>query len=140
VRGSSTKGGKEALEELKRRALNGCTIGHIVDGPKGPFGEVKPGLLAIAQHSGMPILPAIVSSEKKWVFNSWDKFMVPKPFSRVIMMFDKETYVPDDIDGDEFERLRLSIQNRLYELYKHADDYWGRTENDNKPFHKTANE
>jgi hypothetical protein len=140
VRGSSTKGGKEALEELKRRALDGCTIGHIVDGPKGPFGEVKPGLLAIAQHSGMPILPAIVSSEKKWVFNSWDKFMVPKPFSRVIMMFDKETYVPDDIDGDEFERLRLSIQNRLYELYKDADDYWGHTENDNKSFHKTANE
>ena len=140
VRGSSTKGGKEALEELKRRALNGCTIGHIVDGPKGPFGEVKPGLLVIAQHSGMPILPAIVSSEKKWVFNSWDKFMVPKPFSRVIMMFDKETYVPDDIDGDEFERLRVSIQNRLYELYRDADDYWGHKENDNKSFHKTANE
>jgi lysophospholipid acyltransferase (LPLAT)-like uncharacterized protein len=130
VRGSSSKGGKEALEELKTRALKGCTIGHIVDGPKGPFGEVKPGLLAIAQHSGMPILPAIVSSEKKWVFNSWDKFMVPKPFSRVTMMFDKETYVPGDIDSDEFERIRLSIQNRLYELYREADGYWGHAENE----------
>jgi len=76
VRGSSTKGGKEALDELKRRAQEGCTIGHIVDGPKGPFGVVKPGLLVIAQHSEMPILPAIVSSEKRWVFNSWDKFIV----------------------------------------------------------------
>jgi lysophospholipid acyltransferase (LPLAT)-like uncharacterized protein len=129
VRGSSTKGGKEALDELKRRAQEGCTIGHIIDGPKGPFGVVKPGLLVIAQHSGMPILPAIVSSEKRWVFNSWDKFMVPKPFSRVIIMFDKETYIPSDIDSDEFERLRLSIQERLYELYREADDYWTKTKN-----------
>ena len=90
---------------------------------------VKPGLLVIAQHSGMPILPAIVSSEKRWVFNSWDKFIVPKPFSRVIIMFDKETYIPSDIDGDEFERLRLSIQERLYELYQEADDYWTKTKN-----------
>jgi lysophospholipid acyltransferase (LPLAT)-like uncharacterized protein len=129
VRGSSTKGGKEALEELKRRAQEGCTIGHIVDGPKGPFGVIKPGLLVIAQHSGMPILPAVVSSEKKWVFNSWDSFMVPKPFSRVIIMFDQETYVRDDIDSEEFERIRVSIQNRLYELYKEADEYWSRPKN-----------
>ena len=129
VRGSSTRGGKEALDELKRRAQEGCTIGHIVDGPKGPFGVVKPGLLVIAQHSGMPILPAIVSSEKRWVFNSWDKFIVPKPFSRVIIMFDKETYIPSDIDGDEFERLRLSIQKRLYGLYQEADDFWTKTKN-----------
>jgi lysophospholipid acyltransferase (LPLAT)-like uncharacterized protein len=129
VRGSSTKGGKEALEELKRRALEGCTIGHIVDGPKGPFGVIKPGLLVIAQHSGMPILPAIVSSEKKWVFTSWDTFMVPKPFSRVIIMFDQETYVRDDIDSEEFERIRVSIEKRLYELYKEADKYWSRPKN-----------
>ena len=127
--GIINKGGKEALDELKRRAQEGCTIGHIVDGPKGPFGVVKPGLLVIAQHSGMPILPAIVSSEKRWVFNSWDKFIVPKPFSRVIIMFNKETYIPSDIDSDEFERLRLSIQERLYELYQEADDYWTKTKN-----------
>jgi hypothetical protein len=128
VRGSSTRGGREALEELKRRAQEGCTIGHIVDGPKGPFGMVKPGLLAIAQHSGMPILPAIVSSEKRWTFKSWDKFMVPKPFSRVIMRFDRETYIPDGIGSDEFERLRFSIQNRLYELYRETDKLFEKSE------------
>jgi len=125
VRGSSTKAGKEALEELKARARSGCTIGHIVDGPMGPFGVVKPGLLAIAQHSGMPILPAITSSMNPWVFGSWDRFMVPKPFSRVIIMFDKETYIPADIDAHAFERLRSAIQERLYELYQEADAYWG---------------
>ena len=124
VRGSSTRGGKEALEELKDKAMRGCTIGHIVDGPKGPFGVVKPGLLIIAQYSGMPILPAIVSSDKHWIFNSWDKFMVPKPFSRVIIMFDRETYIPASIDNNDFERIRITIEKRLNELYNKADQYW----------------
>ena len=95
-----------------------------MDGPKGPFGVVKPGLLVIAQHSGMPILPAIVSGEKSWVFKSWDKFRVPKPFSRVIMRFDRETYVPADIDADEFKRIRTDIEKRLYELYAETDAIW----------------
>ncbi len=124
VRGSSTKAGKEALGELKTRARTGCTIGHIVDGPKGPFGVVKPGLLAIAQHSGMPILPAITSSPHPWIFGSWDRFMVPRPFSRVIILFDRETYVPADIDEEGFERIRSDIQDRLHRLYRDADAYW----------------
>jgi len=129
VRGSSShggvdRGGKEALEELKQRAQDGCTIGHIVDGPKGPFGIVKPGLLHIAQYSGMPILPAITSGEKKWTFSGWDKFMVPKPFSRVIMRFDRETYIPKDITEEEFEKLRAQIESRLYDLYQETDAMW----------------
>ncbi len=131
VRGSSAragvdKGGKQALEELKQKALEGCTIGHIVDGPKGPFGVVKPGLLLIAQHSGMPILPAIVSAEKRWNMKGWDRFMIPKPFSRVIIRFDHETYIPKDITPEEFERLRIGIENRLYTLYQETDAMWGK--------------
>jgi lysophospholipid acyltransferase (LPLAT)-like uncharacterized protein len=126
IRGSSAKGGKEGLQELKRLALDGCTIGHIVDGPKGPFGIVKPGLIVIAQYSGMPILPAIVSSDKKWIFNSWDKFIVPKPFSQVIIRFDKETYIPEELNSDEFEKYRLSLQERLQKLYEETDRYWNR--------------
>lgn len=132
VRGSSSrggmdKGGREALEELKQRAEDGCTIGHIVDGPKGPFGTVKPGLLHIAQYSGMPILPAIVSAEKKWCANSWDKFMLPKFFSRVIIRFDREIYIPKDITKQEFEKLRVHIENRLNDLYRETDALWEQT-------------
>ena len=132
VRGSSSrkgmdKGGREALEELKQRATDGCTIGHIVDGPKGPFGIVKPGLLHIAQYSGMPILPAIVSAEKKWSAGGWDRFMIPKFFSRVIIRFDRETYIPADITSEEFETLRTDIENRLHALYRETDAMWGQT-------------
>ena len=87
VRGSSSRGGLSALIKIKKLTLSGYNIGHIVDGPRGPFGVVKPGLLRIAQVSGKPIVPAIMSAQKKWVFNSWDRFMVPKPFSRVIIRF-----------------------------------------------------
>ncbi len=57
VRGSSSKGGSEGLQQLKELARRGYRIGHIVDGPKGPFGVVKPGLLRIAQASGMAVVP-----------------------------------------------------------------------------------
>ena len=84
VRGSSSRGGRDALREIKTLVHKGYKVGHIVDGPRGPLGIVKPGLLLIAQISGAPIIPTITSAERKWVFNSWDRFVIPKPFSRVI--------------------------------------------------------
>ena len=61
---------------------------HIVDGPTGPKGVVKPGLTAMAQVTGAPIFPVIISAEKAWVMRSWDRFLVPKPFSRVTIRWE----------------------------------------------------
>jgi hypothetical protein len=124
VRGSSTRGGVAALKRLKDLARAGYKIGHIVDGPKGPFGYVKPGLLRIAQVAGMPVVPTITSAQKKWVFNSWDRFMVPKPFSRVIIRFGDAIDVPAELDGGAFEQKRVSIEQRLKELYEDTDRMW----------------
>ena len=124
VRGSSTRGGVAALKQLKNLARAGYKIGHIVDGPKGPFGYVKPGLLRIAQVAGKPVVPTITSAQKKWVFNSWDRFMVPKPFSRVIIRFGKAIDVPAELGGEAFEQKRVSIEQRLKELYEDTDRMW----------------
>lgn len=124
VRGSSSRGGKSALKELHKLILKGYKVGHIVDGPRGPHGIVKPGLLLIAQQSGMPIIPAIISPEKKWVFNSWDRFMIPKPFSRILFRFGDEMYVSNDIKGDAFEEKRFSIERTLEKLYLETDKFW----------------
>ncbi len=62
VRGSSSRGGEEALAEIKRLGTSGFRVGHIVDGPRGPFGVIKPGLIRIAQFTGMPIVPTITSA------------------------------------------------------------------------------
>jgi lysophospholipid acyltransferase (LPLAT)-like uncharacterized protein len=128
VRGSSSRGGIEALKKIKDLALDGHRIGHIVDGPRGPSGVVKPGLLRIAQVSGKPIVPTITSSEKKWTFKSWDRFMVPKPFSRVIIRFGQAIYVPPELKGDDFEGKRLDIEQRMKDLYDDTDLIWTRPE------------
>ncbi len=124
VRGSSSRGGSEGLQRLKELARKGYKIGHIVDGPKGPFGEIKPGLLRIAQVSGMAIVPTITSSERHWTFKSWDRFMVPKPFSRAIIRFGEPIHVPPDIDENGFEEKRMLIGQRMKELYDDTDLVW----------------
>ena len=124
VRGSSSKGGRQALRKLKKLVQEGYKVGHIVDCPRGPFGVVKPGLLIIAQATGMPIIPIIISAEKKWVFNSWDQFMVPKPFSRVIIRFSDEMCIPKKLSLSEFEEKRLQIENTFKKLYHETDAIW----------------
>ncbi len=124
VRGSSSKGGREALREIQELAREGYKIGHIVDGPRGPHGVVKPGLLLIAQASGMPIAPTIISAEKKWVFNSWDRFMIPKPFSRIIIRFGDEIRVSKNLEQSNFEEKRLAIEKTLEDLYVETDSMW----------------
>ncbi len=124
VRGSSTRGGGEAFVKLKELALKGYKIGHIVDGPRGPFGEIKPGLLKIAQVSGIPIVPTITSGQKKWVFNSWDKFMIPKPFSRVIIRFGDAIPVPQELNEEEFAEKTVLVEQRMKELYENTDLIW----------------
>jgi lysophospholipid acyltransferase (LPLAT)-like uncharacterized protein len=98
-----------------------------VDGPTGPLGVVKPGLLLMAQATGMPIVPVITSAEKKWVFNSWDRFMVPKPFSRVIIRFSDEIRIPKELQRFDFEEKRSSIENTLKKLYIETDAIWSNT-------------
>jgi lysophospholipid acyltransferase (LPLAT)-like uncharacterized protein len=129
VRGSSSKGGRQALRKIKKLVREGYKVGHIVDGPRGPLGVVKPGLLLIAQATGMPIIPIIISSEKKWVFNSWDRFMVPKPFSRVIIRFCDEVCIPGKLSRSDFEEKRSQIENTFKKLYNETDAIWSNTDN-----------
>jgi len=139
VRGSSSRGGRRALVEITRLARKGYKIVHIVDGPRGPSGVVKFGLLKIAQFSGMPILPSITSPENKWVFNSWDKFMIPKPFSRIIISVGDEVYIPRHLKGSELEEKRSYIERTLEQLYKETDLLWTDSEKIRQIFSKKCN-
>ncbi len=124
VRGSSSKGGLRALKQLRSLAGQGFRIMHIVDGPQGPFGGVKPGLLTIAQVSGAPILPVIGSFDRCWTFSSWDRFMVPKPFSKILVRFTSPITVPRRLAADAFEALRLNLENQIKDLYAQTDKWW----------------
>ena len=122
VRGSSSRGGTTALsaiiEALKKKYL---AVIHIADGPRGPKGVVKPGLISMAQVSGAVILPVIVSAEKAWIIKSWDRFMIPKPFSEVTIEWGQPFVVPRDLDPARYEELRREIEKSLSEGYAEAD-------------------
>jgi lysophospholipid acyltransferase (LPLAT)-like uncharacterized protein len=105
-------------------ALKGYKIGHIVDGPQGPSEIIKPGLIRIAQVTGKPIIPTITSGQKKWVFNSWDRFMVPKPFSRVLIRFGEAIYIPSELNDDQFEKKRIFVEQKMKALYEDTDLIW----------------
>ncbi|MBN1545425.1 MAG: lysophospholipid acyltransferase family protein [Syntrophaceae bacterium] len=125
VRGSTSRGGKEALREMID-AIKEYGIGaHILDGPTGPPREVKAGLIAMAQRTGAVICPVYVVCEKYWVFNSWDRFMVPKPFSQVLIYLSEELEsVPAYLDGADFEAARKKIEDRIIQKYEEMDRYF----------------
>lgn len=124
VRGSSSRGGKKALEEMIAGMIENRLGGHIVDGPTGPPRIVKPGLVILAQKTGAPICPGFISYENPWIFNSWDRFMIPKPFSRVLIRFGALEFIPEDMDNEQFEAVRLNIEKNLTEGYEETDSYW----------------
>jgi lysophospholipid acyltransferase (LPLAT)-like uncharacterized protein len=125
IRGSSSLGGKEALRQMADALLQDRVGGHIVDGPLGPPRVIKPGLISLAQRTGAAICPAYVSYENPWVFNSWDRFMVPKPFSRALLRFDRTLIsVPPDLDESQFEQIRLQVETQMIKGYESADHYF----------------
>ena len=109
VRGSSSRGGTRALTAIIRALKKNPAVIHIVDGPTGPKGIVKPGLISMAQVSGAVILPVIVSAKKAWTLPSWDRFLVPKPFSEVTIEWGQPLAVPRDLDPTESEEFRREI-------------------------------
>jgi lysophospholipid acyltransferase (LPLAT)-like uncharacterized protein len=124
VRGSSSRGGKEALQTMVKGVIEHRVGGHIVDGPTGPPCVIKPGLISLARSADAVICPGIVSYEKAWIMNSWDRFMVPKPFSRVLFRFGSIVFVPEVMSDDQFELFRKELEDDLIKEYEAADNYW----------------
>lgn len=83
VRGSSSRGGAEALVQAVRLAREGRIVGVTPDGPRGPRHAMAPGTATIARRAGVPVMPLRWHAERAWVARSWDRFTVPKPFARV---------------------------------------------------------
>jgi lysophospholipid acyltransferase (LPLAT)-like uncharacterized protein len=124
VRGSSSRGGKAALWNMSEWLVKQTVGAHIVDGPTGPPRVIKPGLLSIARNAGAAVCPAYVVYERCWIVNSWDRFMIPKPFSRVLIRFGDLFTVPADLDPESFEHLRQTIETAMIREYDVLDRCW----------------
>ena len=116
VRGSSTRGGEEAM-----RALIAATAAHPMlaftpDGPRGPAERVKPGVVWLASRTGLPVVPVATASSRAHVFRSWDRFRVPLPFARVHVAYGEPITVPRMADDATLERSRLELEHAIRDL------------------------
>ena len=119
VRGSSRKGevdkgGRFAKEEMIEHLKLGHPGAVTVDGPKGPALKVKPGIIDMAKQSRALLVPYNTCSAHYWCFKSWDKFQLPKPFSKVLISYGDPIEV-DPSCGD-FEKDQIVLENALNEL------------------------
>lgn len=118
VRGSSSRGGRQALKILMEKLRETGLAAHIVDGPQGPIGEVKDGVIHLAQATGAAIVPLYVSADRAWYFNSWDRFFVPKPFARVTLSFGDMIKLSFTENQGELEKQRQYLENIMLPCLK----------------------
>lgn len=111
VRASSSKGGREGLCKMIERLEATGIAAHVLDGPRGPAGIVKNGAIAMAQGAGAVIVPVFVSAENAWYFSSWDRFQLPKPFSRVTIRYGEMISIRHTMDLEEFEVQRKRLED-----------------------------
>ena len=116
VRGSSSRRGSQALLELTTLAGRGIDLAITPDGPRGPRYQVQDGVLALAQLTGLPIVPFSFRAVWKIEVKSWDRFQIPLPFTRCEMNAGRPVYVPRDISDADRERLRAQLEQTLREL------------------------
>lgn len=120
ARGSSSKGGRAALENMISHLKEHRLGAHLLDGPTGPRGIVKPGVIKMARESGALIMPVYVQSDTAWYFNSWDRFMLPKPFAEVRIIFGEPLEFPNEEDSAQFELQRKHLESQMlpYLMYR----------------------
>lgn len=113
VRGSSSRRAVAALIGMKRALQNGLDVCITPDGPSGPRGSFHPGVIKLAQATGAAIVPIHVHYAAAWRLNTWDRLVIPKPFSRVTVIFDAALVVPAQLAEAAFEAEVLRVQNIL---------------------------
>lgn len=113
VRGSSSRRGVSAMMGMMRLLKEGVDLCITPDGPKGPRYVVQGGAVKLAQASGVPIVPMHVSFSSAWRLKTWDKLVLPKPFSRVKLVFDSALVVPRKLDDAQFTEQVERLQEIL---------------------------
>ena len=125
IRGSSGRGGVRALIECIRVLKTGASLAFTPDGPRGPTHIVQEGILSMAQKSGAVIVPCGASANRRWLAGSWDSYMIPKPFSRAIVLYGDPIPVPAQTTKEEFEQIRLQVEEALNNLEREAESRMG---------------
>ncbi|HHZ19011.1 MAG TPA: lysophospholipid acyltransferase family protein [Firmicutes bacterium] len=117
VRGSSSRGGSRSLIEMIRLVRAGEIVCLTPDGPSGPVYQVKPGAIYIGQKTGVPLVPISFTVDRYWQLNSWDHFVIPKPFARCMVYYGPGLVIPKELSEGDFQL----YQDRLAEAIHDAN-------------------
>lgn len=125
VRGSTSKGGANALRAMLRVLKSGEFVGITPDGPRGPRMRAQMGTVVLAQMSGAPIIPVTYAVSRRRIAGSWDRFIIPLPFSRGIYLWGSPITVPRNANTELLEAKRLELENELNRICDTADGMVG---------------
>ena len=121
VKGSSSRNAVRALLGLRRALVAGWSVSFTLDGPRGPLHKVKPGPVALGRASGVALTTYHAAVDKGIVLNTWDKLVIPLPFSRVLVRVGSLIRVPADAPDEELERYNAELQATLDRVYEFSE-------------------
>ena len=115
VRGSTSRGGLEAVREIL--SLPELHLAMTPDGPRGPRHQMKEGIIYISSRSGRPVVPCALLADRYWSVNgSWTDMIVPKPFSKVLLIAGTPMFIPEDLPREEMAALAELLQSEMNRL------------------------
>jgi lysophospholipid acyltransferase (LPLAT)-like uncharacterized protein len=121
IRGSSSNTGARALRDYYEAVSKlGVSPAITPDGPHGPRRQFKPGAILISQLSGKPVVPMAYAASRAWLFRTWDRFVLPWPFSRIVLQVGEPVVIPKGLDAAALERWQETLRDRLETLYQSA--------------------
>lgn len=130
IRGSSSRGGSQALLEMIRNSGESTHLGITPDGPQGPRRQLQPGAVMVASQTGLPIVPVGVGYLKAWRANSWDRFAIPRPFSTLIGVIGQPIKIPADLDRHSLATWKQHVEDQLLSMTALAEDWAERLSQD----------
>jgi hypothetical protein len=124
TRGSSSRNNVRGLLALVHKVRHGCHVCFTPDGPRGPRYTVKPGVITVAKKTGAPIVPVTYNAAWKTVLRSWDAFVIPWPFSRIVVVYGEPIYVPATASADTMAAKRQEVEASLRRITEVAEAYF----------------
>jgi hypothetical protein len=126
AKGSSSSGAGPAMRQLAACLKHGIDTAFTIDGPRGPRFVAKPGAVRLARMTGQALLPFHISAERYWEVKSWDRFQIPFPFTRAVVLVGKPIYVTPASSDDEIAARQSELQATLDQLRTRGETWWRR--------------
>ena len=122
ARGSTSRGARRALLQLKHDIEAGHAAGFTLDGPRGPAKQAQAGAIWLAGATGSPVLPFHIEADRQWTLRSWDRTQIPKPFSAMALAIGAPIDVPAGADERVIETKRIELEQSLTSLEDRAKE------------------